>query len=248
MQLLVDIGNSRIKWAMLDAVQLVPGSPFAWTEAGLDTLLPQHWRALPAFQSAWIANVGGASVAREVSAYLADRCRQSPLNWVQPTAVLGSITNSYTEPHRLGVDRLLAMVAAFERYRDAVCVVDCGTALTVDLVDAGGVFRGGVIAPGPALMRESLNRGTRQLPAVDAEPGTALALNTIDGIAAGCVRAAAGAVTLAFHEFTVRLGKQPKCILTGGAVPELLPVLTMACDHDPTLVLRGLAVLAQSAT
>jgi type III pantothenate kinase len=248
MQLLVDIGNSRIKWATLDSAGFAAGTPFAWTEADLGSQLQSNWRALPAFASAWISNVGGPGVAREVSAFLADRCRDAPLHWIQSSAVLGPITNAYTEPQRLGVDRLLAMVAAFDRYRGAVCVVDCGTALTIDLVDAGGVFRGGIIAPGPAMMRDALNRGTRQLPLADVDAGSALALDTAAGIAAGCVRAAAGAVTLAFHEYTIRLGKQPKCILTGGAVASLLPVLTMACDHDPHLVLRGVAVLAGSAS
>jgi type III pantothenate kinase len=245
--LLVDIGNSRIKWATLEGGIMAVGQPFAWSDSALVTDLESHWRSLPALRAAWIGNVGGSLVAAEVSTFLAGRCPRGNLQWLQSAPSLGGITNLYREPQRLGIDRLLAMVAAFDRYRDAVCVVDCGTALTVDLVDGGGVFRGGVIAPGPALMRAALNRGTRQLPVADAVAGTALALDTHSGIAAGCIRAAAGAVLLAYEEHVAALGNKPKCILTGGDAPGLLPVLPIACDHDPDLVLRGLAVLAVAA-
>lgn len=224
------------------------GQAFAWHEPGLGAEMVSQWHGLPALRAAWIGNVAGGRVAAEVSGFLSTRCPQDQQHWVQSAVSLGGISSRYRDPARLGVDRLLAMVAAYDRYRQAVCVADCGTALTVDLVDAAGEFRGGVIAPGPALMRAALGRGTRQLPIVEADAGAALALDTESAIAAGCARAAAGAVVLAYQEFSTTIGFQPKCILTGGDAPGLLPMLAMACDHDPDLVLRGLAVLAVNAS
>ncbi|MFO1435625.1 MAG: type III pantothenate kinase [Gammaproteobacteria bacterium] len=248
MNLLIDAGNSRIKWALCDDATWTVGQPFEWSGDQLDRQLAAQFVELPQVRMAWISNVGGPLVEEALRRVLNKKIASENMHFVRSAPRLGGIVNLYTDPTRLGVDRLIAMVAAFQRYRAPVCVADCGTALTVDLVDADGHFRGGIIAPGPMLMRRSLASGTRQLPTVDDRNSDVLALSTEHGIAAGCVRAAAGAIALAYAEFSKRLGVTPHCILTGGDAPLVLPSLSFAYDHDPDLVLKGLALLVDGLT
>jgi type III pantothenate kinase len=248
MKLLIDVGNTRIKWTLCDQTTWTAGRAFEWTSAQLDQQLAAHFADLAPMQAAWISNVGGQAVELALSRTLSRHLAIEDIHFVRSAPRLGGIVNRYTDPTRLGVDRLIAMAAAFHRYRAPVCVADCGTALTVDLVDAKGCFQGGIIAPGPMLMRHALAGGTRQLPVVEERSSDVLALSTEIGIAAGCLRAAAGAIALAFDEFSKRLGVAPQLILTGGDAPQVLPLLAFAYDHDPDLVLKGLALLADGLT
>jgi type III pantothenate kinase len=128
------------------------------------------------------------------------------------------------------------LVAVWQQYQAPACIVDCGTAITVDLLDAHGRHQGGLISPGLTLMKQSLGQGTEALPVSQASHGFGLADSTEAAIYSGTLMAAIGLVehVLAQHPSGVRL------ILTGGDAELIAGQLDAAADVDPDLVLRGL--------
>jgi type III pantothenate kinase len=148
------------------------------------------------------------------------------------------------EPERVGTDRLLAALAAYRRNRSACIVVDCGTAITVNAVRAGGVFVGGAIFPGLAMMARSLARGTALLPeAVLPDRAPPVGKNTEQAIAAGILHGAAGAVANLVIVASEIVGSDAAVFLTGGDAARLAEFLPPDCrDVSPDLVLEGLAI------
>lgn len=243
MILLVDTGNRRIKWTTCRDGHLAPGEAATWVGAELAALFEQMWDRLQPVRAIWVANVSGPRFEHALDDYAQRRLGLTP-RYVRSSAELGGISNAYAAPERLGVDRLLAMIAARRTCAGPVMVADCGTAVTVDFVDAAGRFGGGVIAPGLALMHGALSRGTHALPQVEPGAGPTLALSTDGAMASGCLLAIAGLIAMVASEIKASAGQDPECVLTGGDAPRVIPMLPMACHHDPDLVLRGLAVVA----
>ena len=126
-------------------------------------------------------------------------------------------------------------------------VVMAGTALTVDAITAEGDFLGGVIVPGPALMRSALNRGTAQLP---GEPGDyqTFPRNTLNAISSGAIEACSGAVQRMYTHLSAQTGDVPHCIASGGAIHLLAPHLPFPVTINDNLVLDGLVDIARAST
>lgn len=246
MILLVDTGNSRIKWTTSRDGHLATGQAVGRLEADLAAVFERAWGHLQSLRAIWVANVSGPRFERALDEFAQRRFGLTP-RYVRSSAELGGIRNAYAAPERLGVDRLLAMIAARRTCAGPVMVADCGTAVTVDFVDDAGDFAGGVIAPGLALMHGALSRGTHALPPVEPGATPALALSTEGAMASGCLLAIAGLISMVASEIKARTGRQPECILTGGDAPRVVPTLPMPCHHDPDLVLRGLAIVAGEA-
>ena len=159
MKLLVDIGNSRVKWAFSTV-----GCFLAQGEALRDdgTALGSLLESRHAPDEIRISNVAGPEVGAGIAASLHEHFRIAPL-FASSAATGGGVRNGYIIPGQLGVDRWLAVCAAFARYGAAVCVVDAGTATTIDLVTASGQHQGGLILPGLELMQSALLRRTGDL-------------------------------------------------------------------------------------
>ncbi|USE80030.1 type III pantothenate kinase [Cupriavidus gilardii] len=268
--LLIDIGNTRLKWAWCGAHS--PGAapsgalPVPWRAAGacgheaLPTLAAD-WRALADAEGAprgvWISNVAGPVIAAEVDALLADAFGAPPaVHWARATASHGTLDNGYREPTQLGVDRWVGAIGARRHLPEGhLLIVTAGTATTIDVVLAPGSagagtparsrFAGGMILPGLALMMGSLARNTAQLPAVEIAEAQAMAAwadNTRDAIAAGCLAAQAGAIERAWSALTRR--GPARCLLSGGAREALAGALTLPFERHENLVLLGLSVMA----
>jgi type III pantothenate kinase len=249
MTLLVDIGNSRVKWARLEAHG--PGAQSAATYAGWSVT---DWRAA-LFAGAPVARVVAASVAGESADAALDAATRlvtgRPARFVATTRAAGGVMNGYADPGLLGVDRWLAAIGAHARVRGACVVADIGTAATIDVVAADGRHLGGYIVPGPRLMVASLLRSTSDLATHHASSGAARAAsgfadNTRDAIERGCRLALAALVDRSVADAERAAGERPRLVVTGGAAPEVLPQLRSAAEHLPDLVLRGLAVLADA--
>lgn len=163
---------------------------------------------------------------------------------VQSAPLALDVHNAYTEPARLGVDRWAAMVAAYRMTGKTVCVVDCGTAITLDVVDATGRHLGGVIAPGLGMMKKGL-LGTANIAHVDGDFSGLLATNTSDGVSAGCLHAAAGLVDRLVARLALDIQSGLTCLLTGGDAQRLAPCLATSCRVVDDLVLLGIALLAE---
>ena len=159
------------------------------------------------------------------------------------------IETSLAEPEAVGVDRLLAALAAWESVRGAAIVVDVGTAVTVDAVDGEGRFLGGAIFPGPSLGAWALHERTAALPEVSLDaPVAAVGANTESAIRSGLVLGAAGAIERLVAEQREVLGPSARVLATGGGLCHLAGLLTCLDEVRPDLVLEGLvaAYLAQS--
>jgi len=147
------------------------------------------------------------------------------------------------EPEKVGVDRLCAAAAAYDRIRQSCVIVDVGSAVTVDYVDADGIFQGGAILPGAALQARALAEGTAQLPLVEltedfAVPGR----DTRSAIAAGIGLGLAGAIRAIVEEFATQIGTWPQTVLTGGGAPVLKAHLSFIDNHVPDLCLMGIGL------
>ena len=240
---LFDLGNTRLKCAALvqgDAGAAV-GEVFALPHAEHD-LAQALADVLPSgrIEVAHVASVADPALRVALLTALAPRCRRISLARTQPR--LAGVRIAYAQPHKLGVDRFLAMLAAHAHARGDVLLCGVGTALTVDLVDAQGRHLGGRIAPSPALMREVLHERAPQLP-VHGGAYADFAADTEDALASGCEGAALALIESSRDAAQHRLGQRPTLLLHGGGADELaawLPDATLVAS----LVLEGLAIWA----
>ena len=244
--LLVDVGNSRVKWARCE--RGVPGAQQAADHAAWTA---NDWRAA-LFAGAAVERVVAASVAGGASLVALDEAARAAtghgIERVTTQRAAAGVVNGYADPGLLGVDRWLAAIAAYRHAGGACVVADIGTAATVDVVAADGRHRGGYIVPGPRLMVASLLHGTSDLASFHATSppgaGPVFADNTRDAIERGCRVALAAWVGRCVADAGKLLGTAPRLLLTGGALPEVLPYLEARGEEVPDLVLRGLAVVA----
>ncbi len=247
--LLVDIGNTRIKWARLSGDRLSRQQAAAL--AG--------WRA-PQFarhvlgKARGLERIVAVSVAgARVDAQFAAAARKHAgikVEFVTSQRRLAGVTTKYVDPWRLGTDRLVAAIGAHHMVKPrTACVVDVGTTITVDLIDRRGIHHGGAIIPAPQLMVDGLLRNTSGIlkRARGASIVPALfARSTRDAIEQGTRYAAAAVIDRAVEMAKRQLRVAPRVLLTGGAAPELRPLLFSRHDFVPDLVLRGLAVIAKA--
>jgi type III pantothenate kinase len=251
MLLLIDAGNTRIKWAIID--QDSPTSLGAWLHTGSVTHQefaqnPTLW-ACYAIQRVIVSNVAGAAIKMQLASALQSRFFE--VEWFTSQADLAGITNRYQIPEQLGCDRFASAIGAHVLFpAQALVVATCGTATTIDAVSAQGDFIGGMIAPGLQLMAQSLALNTAQLPHV--QDAAAIEINFADhtqaAILSGCVAAQVGAIEHAVTRFSVMTGTikaeatqtVPLCILSGGAAKFITPSLRVPYRQFDNLVLIGL--------
>ena len=239
MILVLDCGNSRLKWGL--------AGPHGWISQGnivnqeIGTLALRDWQNLPRPARVIGVNVAGEATRVRVEAQLV-RWRTTP-EWLIAGEAAGGVYNRYARPSQLGADRWAALIAARRRVADELfpsscVVVNAGTAITVDALDSEGVFRGGIILPGLNLMLHALAENTA---ALRMPPGRYhdFPINT-------AMQAVCGAI----EQMRRRLdadGPVPKAFLSGGAAADIAPHLTPPVEVVDNLVLEGVLALAQSA-
>ncbi len=248
--LLFDIGNTRIKWGVLvDGELRRTGSVAHETlvEGGFESLT----RRLPRRVDGAVAcNVAGTEFATRFARAIGIH-HGGDVRFVHSERAAFGVTNGYRRARALGVDRWVAMIGARAEFKSALCVVDAGTAITIDAVDKSGRHLGGQIIPGMKLMGEALRSDTSDIGAAktrvrDPKPGAALFADGTDrALAWGALNAVCGAIERATR--TLRgLGQRPKIVLTGGDASRILAQLEGSIVHRPNLVLQGLATMTQS--
>jgi len=243
--LLLDIGNTRVKWGWLEGGQVRAGGVAMHKRD--PALILQGWTLAEPPEQLLVVSVAGAELTETALAW----ARQ---NWgIEPGllragsgAELLGVTTAYRHPDKLGADRWAAAVGAYVASRSAVCVVDCGSAITVDAVDATGKHLGGLIMPGWRLMRAALHFGTAALPLADTEAVQLFALDTVDAIVSGTMLGAAAMVENLTQRMLSEMDEPAELWLTGGDAAHLLPYLQHEFRHAPGLVLQGLAAMAES--
>ncbi len=247
MRLLIDIGNTRLKWACQDDGRLSPADAIVYETGNLENELAIIWQDFNTPQDVWISSVAQQGVNEIIERYLNSHWGITP-NFIQSSRAFLGVTNSYTEPHKLGSDRWLAMVAAYQHEGRCVMIVDCGSAVTIDAVNDDGQHIGGVIAPGIALSNFVLTRQTslRWQAATGMLPAKVFANSTTDGITSGIGYGIIGLIEKAHRELA-DTGQHPVVYLTGGDAAFISHALSIEHKQVDDLVLQGLAILANHA-
>ena len=247
--LALDIGNTRLKWALYDAPRpdaklLHHGAEFL---ENIDKLADGAWKSLP--QPAFVLGcvVAGDAVRRRVLEQM-DRWDVVP-QWVVPGESEAGLRNGYDHPARLGADRWVAMIGAYHRMLSQgdpqpMVVVMVGTAVTVEAVDISGKFIGGLILPGHGIMLRALESGTAGL---HVPTGTVkhFPTNTSDALTSGGTYAISGAVECMVQHLRAHCGVEPKCIMTGGAGWKMVPSMTRPFELVDNLIFDGMLHMAQ---
>lgn len=250
MILLVDIGNTRLKWSLWAQGAHTRSGAFVYEPPMFNRNLDFEWRGLAAPVRVLVCNVAGAKLADALYDWVKNRW-QLHTEFTKAQKQGYGVTNSYPRADRLGADRWIALVAARHLVGAApVCVVDCGTAITADVLDASGQHLGGLIAPGLAVMCNALSRdtaGVGTLHQTFPPPELTLATDTQNGVLVGTRLAAAALLDRVMDDAQRRLGTAVNGVMTGGDAPALLPLLHTSFRHEPQLVLDGLARIAEDA-
>lgn len=252
MKLLLDVGNSCVKWAWLSTEGLLRTGHALHRNHDFAGALNKVLQGAPIPDEVRVANVAGPAAGALVAEAVFGRFGISPVFARSRDAAYG-LRNGYSDPGQLGIDRWLAMCAAWQRFSGPLCVVDAGTAVTVDMIAADGAHSGGLIVPGFALMVAALRRETGDLDQA-AGPDTgqevlatmvqdryALGLNTASGIRLGAIRALTALIT----DCLVKTGMnnvEAKLVITGGDGAWFARCIGPPAVHAPDLVLDGLSL------
>jgi type III pantothenate kinase len=245
--MLLDVGNSSVKWATERDGVLEGRGRFFHHDEGFSRSASRAWEGLPAPRVLAVANVAGAGMEREIAEWAEKAWNTTPC-YIRVTKQAAGVTNAYREPDALGADRWAAIVAAHHATENPVCIIDCGTAITLDVVDAAGIHQGGLIAPGLDMMRRSLAKETAAIGSVPAAAGgrrLLFARNTIDGVNSGVMHMAGALIDRVIGEAADGYGGNLDAVITGGDAERMLPLLRHPPRYDRDLVLKGVAILAR---
>lgn len=245
MKLLIDLGNSRLKCALWDNGTLRYLGARAHVAAGAVPDIGELWKDIQSVSAVLIASVAGKSLEDEIVLQTRRRFGIEARLVASPAAACG-VRNAYPRPERLGVDRFLGLVALRAEQPGPWVLASCGTALTLDALAADGTHLGGLIAPSPALMRDALTGATARLSTPQHARIVERADNTDDAIESGVWLAAAALLERFRAQAAADLGTTPALILTGGGASQLGALVTAPHRVDAELVLRGLAIYADS--
>jgi type III pantothenate kinase len=250
--LLFDVGNTRLKWGVLDNDRIAQSGSIDHVKlkqqgfAALTTRLPAN------ADYVLVSNVAGPAFATRLAGVIGMHC-DTDVHFARSEKEACGVRNAYSQPRRLGVDRWAALLGARAEIRSAVCVVDAGTAVTIDAMDKTGQHLGGQIIPGPGLMSVALSNETSGIGSPKGtarDPGVGMGLfarNTGDAVQSGTLSAVCGAIERAARAMR-SAGLRPKIVLTGGDASRILKQLDGKVLHRPHLVLQGLAYMVQSKT
>ena len=243
--LLLDIGNTRLKWGVLDDGAIRRTGHIAQEKIRQDGLGALTSRLPRRVDAVMASNVAGTSFATRLSGVVGMHCN-CDVRFVHSTKSACGVTNGYSQPRRLGVDRWVAMIGAWAEFEAACLVVDAGTAVTIDALDDAGQHLGGQILPGVSLMATALAGSTSGIPDTSRRSArkvtdiTMFARNSGGAVAHVALNAVIGAIERAF-EIMYEEGYSPEVVLTGGDASRILSSLPDAPNHRPHLVLQGLA-------
>lgn len=239
--LAIDAGNTRVKWGLRDGGEWLRRGAVA---TGAVEAIAGDWGALPGPARAIASNVAGEGVRTALER--ACGARGIALRFIASEASRLGVVNGYRDPGQLGPDRWAGLVAAHLCGPGNQLVVNAGTALTIDALDALGRFRGGLIVPGPALMRRSLEGGTAGLRLTEGR-FEAFPATTPDAITSGAIQACVGAIERMRAAMAAAGFAPGRILVSGGAAAELAPHLPSGAALNENLVLDGLVAIARDS-
>jgi len=229
--LAIDVGNTRLKWALYEqpsprAELVAHGAEFL---ENIERLSEGPWAQLPVPHHMLGCVVAGDAIKRRVQEQM--DLWDFPPQWVVPSLQEAGLINGYDYPSRLGADRWV--------------VVMVGTAVTVEAIDAEGRFLGGLILPGHGIMLRALESGTAGLHVPTGEV-TPFPTNTSDALTSGGTYAIAGACERMVQHLRDHTHLEPMCIMTGGAGWKMAPSMSVQFELVDNLIFDGLLAIAAS--
>jgi len=236
MKLLIDIGNTRLKWALSHNIKFESNGVV--DNAGIaSTILHEHWAKLPRPSSVGIACVSAELIFITVTRCLNELWPAIEIKRLYAQAQCLGVQNAYQHPEKLGVDRWLALLAAHHSYKGCIGIIDCGTAITIDIVHADGIHVGGYITPGLTLMQQALSARTGLVSAT-VQSSLQAGKTTEAAIYAGTLLTAVALINAVPHVYP----DIDQLILTGGDATTVAQYVSVACHLEVDLVLHGLAL------
>ena len=244
MMLLLDVGNTSVKWAARKQQRMVAAGRFRHRGDDFNTHALAAWRDLPAPDKIVVSNVAGTVMGDTLGRWVQAQWGLEPV-FVRAVDKAFGVTNAYPRPADLGADRWAALIGAHASDGGAACIVDCGTAVTLDFIAANGKHLGGMILPGVAMLERMLLDDTSDIK-LSGEPQVArlFARGTGDAVHGGAVYMLTAAIDRIVADMGEAAGDRPEVIITGGDAGQIQSLLTCSNRHDPDLVLKGLAILA----
>ncbi|SHE23452.1 type III pantothenate kinase [methanotrophic endosymbiont of Bathymodiolus puteoserpentis (Logatchev)] len=240
MNLLVDIGNTRLKWALQQSGTLEYFGAANHNQDDFSATLISAWQFLPIPDYIYIACVSFTELKQLLTTIIRQLWPHCSIQEIHTEKYSHGISNAYHHPEKLGVDRWLAMLGAVEHYSMPVCIVDFGTAITLDVIDEQRRHLGGMIMPGLTLLKQSLSNNTADLNFCSEVYKQGLAKDTQAAIYNGCLYAVKGFIEAGLMQ-TI---SPSRLILTGGDAEFLATTLELDAVVDTQLVFKGMALLS----
>lgn len=241
MILLIDIGNSRVKWAIQAQNTLEFKGALAYEKGMIERALPPIFSSMNRPEAIRICSVANSTTNEALTEWFKSVWGVTPA-FAKSEFKFGELTNAYSIPSTLGVDRWCAMIAARQVVPHQACmVIDAGTAMTVDVIDAQGFHRGGFIVPGISLMQRSLDLSTDLVETIsEAQIEPLLATNTKDAVHSGSLYMLASYVERLFKDMSKELKEEPMVLITGGDRKKIADLLSIKVKECPELIFEGL--------
>jgi type III pantothenate kinase len=170
----------------------------------------------------------------------------SPM-WIQPASVKKLMPILYSNPNEVGADRIVNAVAAYDKYRTGLIIIDFGTATTFDVISPAGEYLGGAICPGVMISAEALFQKASRLPRVEifSPPQKVIGTDTIGSMQSGIIHGNAAMVDGMVERMKKELDPPPKIIATGGLAPLIAGLSTTIEAVDQSLTLEGLRIIVR---
>jgi type III pantothenate kinase len=235
MILAIDAGNSRIKWRLTDGSQKIAQGAQLTAKVLEGEVL--NLSGIKSPSEIRIANVAGGDVVYSLKQQLISQF-SAPIRFAKTSAAMGELSCAYEDPETLGVDRWLAIAAAYHKYNKSLMLVDAGSAITIDIIGPGGQHIGGYIVPGLTLMHDALWKNTSDVRVVGSGteelwlPGK----NTQQSVNKGCLLAAVSMIESLAAQFPVRI------VITGGDAKVISQGISLDAENHSNLVLDGLVL------
>ncbi|ORU89838.1 MAG: hypothetical protein A6F71_02420 [Cycloclasticus sp. symbiont of Poecilosclerida sp. M] len=239
--LLIDRGNTRTKWQLHESNDMITRGVSANDES-LESIFSGLTKQ--SLSGVYVASVVGESFEKELSQWAEKNNWPSPV-FIRSEKQAFGVSNAYAKPTDLGVDRWLTLVAVHQSHTGLVCIVDCGTAFTIDFVNADGRHLGGFILPGINLMKSSLLNNTDNIKVAGEDEQVLLGTSTSQAVALAPAQALAAFAQKKMQQVESDTGAVAQIVLTGGESNLLEDLLGLDCHLEQDLVLKGLYLYAQ---
>jgi type III pantothenate kinase len=247
LKLYVDIGNSNIKLVTFDEnfSQVIT---LSYSKSSTSDLIFDALSKLSVPDKVICINVAGEKVYEQFFLYCTETWNRVPvLIDIDKSYPIQGVKTGYHEPTQLGIDRWMAIIAAWNRVNNKVMVIDAGSALTIDLVNEEGQHLGGYIVPGSYLMAKSLLDNTKILSDISTDGfGTDPGHSTAECIANGSGRALISLIMDIFRTINENQQVHYKCIITGGGAKKIIEHLPGIMDYQPLLIFEGMQIAEAS--